>query len=148
MDRNEVSKQVTEPQRKFLQQLEYCLCKVSDYMLLDFKIAYEELQLGNVRFIDDNLVLLDVRLPYTVEDVAVFFDADDCSGWATIRFVFSKEKQYAEYDITGYVGDTKIIRQNWILCIFCSNLVVELIRTLHMRIVLIYQKQSLKISPH
>ena len=106
MDRNEVSKQVTEPQRKFLQQLEYCLCKVSDYMLLDFKIAYEELQLGNVRFIDDNLVLLDVRLPYTVEDVAVFFDADDCSGWATIRFVFSKEKQYAEYDITGYVGDT------------------------------------------
>ena len=105
MDINGISKQATEPQRKFLQQLEYCLLKVSDVMLPNFKVAFETLQAGNCRFTADNLlVLLDVTLPYTVEDVAVYFDVDD-SGWATIRFTFSKNKRYAEYDFTGFAGD-------------------------------------------
>lgn len=106
MENNEISKQATGVQRKFLRELEYCLCAVSDVLLPGIEIAYESLEIGNTRF-DDNgdLVLFDVHLPYTVEDVSVAFKVDEYSGTATIRFAFTRDNHYIEYDFSGSVDE-------------------------------------------
>lgn len=100
MDRNEISRKATAPQKHLLEQIKYCLYMISDVLHPEIEVAFEELEIGNTRFVGEQFVLLDVLTPYTAEEVKVEFKKLD-SGFAILRFTFRKGEHWDIYEYSG-----------------------------------------------
>ena len=100
MDRNEISRKATAPQKRLLEQIKYCLYMISDMLRPEIEVAFEELEIGNTRFVGEQFVLLDVLTPYTAEEVKVEFKKLD-SGFAILRFTFRKGEHWDIYEYSG-----------------------------------------------
>ena len=100
MDRNEISRKATAPQIRLLEQIKYCLYMIRYVLRPEIEVAFEDLEIGNTRFVGDQFVLLDVLTPYTAEEVKVEFKKLD-SGFAILRFTFRKGEHWDIYEYSG-----------------------------------------------